>query len=216
MESLTEEIAALTDKIAGLDKAVAQATEQRKEEHMEYQETLSVTKTAIELLGKAKNKLLKFYSPALYKAPPKKELAADDQIIANLASLAQVSVHRAHVTQPEMPEGVSYEAKTQKSGGVMALMDMITKDLTASLADIEHDESAAQKGYVELMADSQATRAQDMKSITDKEAAKAEINSKKTSAKEKEVGDFKDLDIIHKYVVELHGSCDFILENYDA
>merc|ERR550514_1815793 len=177
---LDEEIKALTEEIAGLDKAVAQATETRKEEHTEYQETLALTKTAIELIGKAKNKLLKFYNPALYKPPPKKELAADDQIIANLGFFAQVSVHRghrSHFVQPEMPEGVSYEKKTQKSGGVMALMDMITKDLTASLAEIEHDESTAQKDYVELMSDSQATRATDTKSITDKEAAKAEITA---------------------------------------
>merc|ERR1719498_1098569 len=64
---LEEEIRALQDEIAGLDKTVAQATEQRKEEHAEYQETLSLTKTAIELIGKAKNKLLKFYQPALHK-----------------------------------------------------------------------------------------------------------------------------------------------------
>merc|ERR1719183_2890589 len=93
-------------------------------------------------------------------------------------------------------------------------MDMITKDLDASLSDIEHEESTAQKDYVELMGDSQASRAQATKSITDKEAAKAEINGKKVRAKEQETGDFKDLNVIHKYVVELHGSCDFILENY--
>merc|ERR1719311_1847943 len=93
---LEEEIKALQEEVAGLDKAVAQATEQRKEEHSEYQETLSLTKTAIDLIGKAKNKLLKFYNPALYKAPPPKELAADDQIIANLGFFAQVSVHRGH------------------------------------------------------------------------------------------------------------------------
>merc|ERR550537_1497685 len=78
---LEEEITALQDEIAGLDKTVAQATEQRKEEHTEYQETLSLTKTAIELIGKAKNKLQKFYNPTLYKPPPKEELSAEDQII---------------------------------------------------------------------------------------------------------------------------------------
>merc|ERR1719231_2029109 len=152
---LEEEIAALQEEIAGLDKTVAQATEQRKEEHTEYQETLSLTKTAIELIGKAKNKLLKFYNPALYKAPPKEELAADDQIIANVAFFAQVTRHQ----QPEMPAGVGgYEKKTEKSGGVMALMDMITKDLDATLADIGYAEKDAQKEYVELMADCQESR----------------------------------------------------------
>merc|ERR550537_2189981 len=194
---LEEEITALQDEIAGLDKTVAQATEQRKEEHTEYQETLSLTKTAIELIGKAKNKLQKFYNPALYKPPPKEELSAEDQIIENVASFAEISAHHSRVAPPEAPEGLGgYEKKAQKSGGVMALMDMIVKDLDASLKDIEHEEGTAQKDYVELMGDSQASRAQASKSITDKEAAKAEINGKKTAAKEKEMGDFKDLDII--------------------
>merc|ERR1719171_1847347 len=217
---LEEEIKALTDGVAKLDKTVAEATEQRKEEHMEYQSTITLTKTAIELIGKAKNRLQKFYNPALYKPPPKKELAADDKILANLgASLAQVSAHRGHrarVAPPEMPAGLgSYEKSSAKSGGVMALMDMIVKDLDASVSDTEYEEKTAQADYVDLMGDCQATRAQDMKSITDKESAKAEITAKKIAAKEKEMGDFKDLEIIHGYVTQLHGDCDFILENSD-
>merc|ERR550514_2645136 len=51
---LEEEIQALTAGIQALDKTVAQATEQRKEEHAAYQEGLTLTKTAIELIGKAK------------------------------------------------------------------------------------------------------------------------------------------------------------------
>merc|ERR1719393_382145 len=94
-------------------------------------------------------------------------------------------------------------------------MDSISKDLEASLSDIEYDEKTAQKDYVELMADCQASRSQDMKSITDKEAAKAELTAKKVAAKEKEMGDFKDLETIHGYVTQLHGDCDFILENFD-
>merc|ERR1719263_1929936 len=97
----------------------------------------------------------------------------------------------------------------------MALMDSIAKDLAASLSDIEHEEKTAQKDYVTLMADCQASRAQDMKSITDKEAAKAELTAKKVTAKSRDMMDLKDLELISKYVTQLHGDCDFILENYD-
>merc|ERR1719393_1117245 len=100
---IEEEIKTLTEGVAALDKSVAEATEQRKEEHMEYQSTITLTKTAIELIGKAKNRLQKFYNPALYKPPPKKELAADDKILANLASFAQISAHHGHRRMPEMP-----------------------------------------------------------------------------------------------------------------
>merc|ERR1719421_1652487 len=97
----------------------------------------------------------------------------------------------------------------------MALMDMISKELENTIRDAEYDEKTAQKDYVELMGDCQASRAQNMKSITDKEGAKAELAAKKVAAKSKEMGDLKDLEIIGKYVTQLHGDCDFILENYD-
>merc|ERR1719258_894127 len=78
----TSTIADLTDSIKALDKDVAVATENRKEEHAEYLETLKLTETAVELLGKAKNRLNKFYNPAVYKAPPKKEVSMEDKILA--------------------------------------------------------------------------------------------------------------------------------------
>merc|ERR1719335_695670 len=118
-------------------------------------------------MGKAKNRLQKFYNPALYKAPPKKELSSEEAIISKM-SFVQVRAARshAHVAPPEMPETGTYEKKTQKSGGVMALMDMLVKELETSLTEAEHDEKTAQAEYTELMADSEATRASDTKSIT--------------------------------------------------
>merc|ERR1719428_1787708 len=67
----TDAIATLEADIKDLDKAVAEATEQRKEEHAEYLETAQLNEAAIQLIGKAKNRLQKFYNPTMYKAPPK-------------------------------------------------------------------------------------------------------------------------------------------------
>merc|ERR1719399_1436984 len=134
---------------------------------------------------------------------------------AQLRSVRRVASRR--VAPPEMPETFgAYEKKSEKSGGVMALMDEITKELETSISDLEYGEKTAQKDYVALMQESQETRATDVKSITDKEAVKAEVQGKKTVAKEAENADLKDLGIIADYVRELHGSCDFILENYDV
>merc|ERR1719198_2920200 len=156
---MAEDIKTLQEGVAALDKDVATATEQRKEDHAAYLETVSLTEAAIELMGKAKNRLQKFYNPALYKAPPKKELSEEDAIVSKL-SFAQVRrsvVRRSHVAPPEAPETVSgpYESKSQKSGGVMALMDMLVKELEASLTEAEHEEKTAQGDYSELMSDSQ-------------------------------------------------------------
>merc|ERR1712046_20337 len=69
--TLTEEIEALEDGIKALDKQVAEATEQRKEEHAESVEIITNDNAAKELIGFAKNRLNKFYNPKLYKPPPK-------------------------------------------------------------------------------------------------------------------------------------------------
>merc|ERR1719375_2120401 len=71
ISKLMEEISALTAGIAELDKAVADATEQRKEEHADYVEMMQMSEAAMGLVEKAKNRMQKFYNPTLYKAPPK-------------------------------------------------------------------------------------------------------------------------------------------------
>lgn len=216
MEELSDEIATLgedvktlTSGIAVLDKSVADATEQRKEEHAAYTEALALQETAIALIAKAKNRLQKFYNPTLYKAPPKTEMTMEEKIIAAGTSFVQIE-------QPEAPETFSaYQKKTEKSGGVMALMDMITKEMEDEIKESEYDEKTAQKEYGELMTDSQDSRAQDTKSITEKESAKANLEGKLVLAKESKALSVEKLQENANYIFDLHASCDFIMESFD-
>merc|ERR1719313_3183947 len=82
--TLTEDIEALTDAIKELDKQVAEATETRKEEHADYVETMAADNAAKDLIGVAKNRLAKFYSPKLYKPPPKRELTSQQRISVSM------------------------------------------------------------------------------------------------------------------------------------
>jgi len=216
--SLGEDVSGLQAKIAGLDKDVAVATEMRKEDHAEYLETIALTEAAMGLIEKAKNRLNKFYNPALYKPPPKEELSAEDRIVANLggASFVQIAKH-TKLTPPKFAGSFlqqPYEKKTAKSGGALALMDSLLGDLKTSLGEAEHEEKTAQTDYTELMADSQATRASDGKAISDKSAAKADLEAKVVSMKESEALTKDALVNVHAYISELHGSCDFILDNF--
>merc|ERR1719321_2262852 len=131
------------------------------------------------------------------------------------ADFIQIRQH-LHVAPPEAPETFgAYEKDTQKSGGVMALMDMMMNELKASAAEAGFAEKQAQKDYVELMADSQETRAQNGKSIVNEESAKAEGESSLTEAKESQALTLEQLQNLHKTLAELHGSCDFILKNFE-
>merc|ERR1719231_1700301 len=82
IQAINDEIATLKTEIAELDKAVSEATDQRKDEHEDYVEEVQLTSTAIELVGKAKNRLNKFYNPTLYKSPVEvKELTMEEKIL---------------------------------------------------------------------------------------------------------------------------------------
>merc|ERR1719215_2418846 len=79
----TGEIAALEDSIKALDKAVAEATENRKAENEEFTALMASDSAAKELIGFAKNRLNKFYNPSLYKAPAKRQLTEEEQLVVN-------------------------------------------------------------------------------------------------------------------------------------
>merc|ERR1719258_73108 len=76
--TLKSEIETLTAEIKALDKAVAEATEQRKEEHAMFLKAQAEGSAAVQLVEAAKNKLNKFYNPTLYKAPERRELTEEE------------------------------------------------------------------------------------------------------------------------------------------
>merc|ERR1719355_422065 len=83
-EQIDGMIDVLTAEIKALDKAVAQATEQRKEEHAVFLQTQAEGSAAVQLIEAAKNKLNKFYNPTMYKAPERRELTEEERIaVAN-------------------------------------------------------------------------------------------------------------------------------------
>merc|ERR1719311_1183328 len=80
VSNLKNAIEKAKEGIVALDKSVAEATEQRKEENQDYSELMANDAAAKELLGFAKNRLNKFYNPKMYKAPPKRELSEEERI----------------------------------------------------------------------------------------------------------------------------------------
>merc|ERR1719231_1514675 len=210
--TLMEEISGLTASIAALDKDVADATEQRKEEHATYVAQMQMNEAAMGLVDKAKNRMQKFYNPTLYKAPPKTEATMEEKIIT-AGTLAQIRMHVAPPPAPEMPSGPVQ--KNAKSAGVIGMMDTIIKDLGNDMKDMEYEEKTAQKDYAELMAESQTTRAGDSKALTGKTSTKAEVENELMMTKEIRSATATDLKQIATVIQDLHAACDFIMENFD-
>merc|ERR1719451_250976 len=141
--TLAEEIESLEDGIKSLDKQVAEATEDRKEEHEENVETVANDNAAKEIIGVAKNRLNKFYNPKLYVAPPAP------------AAFAQSS----RVAPPPPPETFgAYTKKGEESTGVISMLDMMVADLDKEITEIETEEKENQKEYEQFMKDSAEKR----------------------------------------------------------
>jgi len=200
--TLGSEITSLEAGIKALDKEVAEGTEQRKEEHTEYTSQSQMNQAAKDLVLKAKNRLNKFYAPSQHV----EESAA--------AALAQTG---EDADPPKAPDTFSGDVqKNSKSGGVLAMMDQIASDIAKDMREAEYDEKDAQTNYNEFMQDSQESRAQDAKSITDKEGAKAHLQDQLDNANEKRGLTQDEHSTVQQYIRQLHSQCDFIAENYDV
>merc|ERR1740120_464627 len=197
--TLGEEIAGLKTGIVALDKAVAEATEQRQAEAAEYKDLMASNGAAKELILFAKNRLNKFYNPKLFKAAPKRELSAGDRIYENQGgdipttpaggiagtgiSFTQLNAKDVEAPPPPPAVAAAYTKNSEGSGGVMAMMDLLVADLDKEMTEAEAEEKNAQAAYDNSMAESAEKRTQDSKSLTDKEAAKADLEGSLETSK---------------------------------
>jgi len=222
------EIEALSDGIRALDKSVAEATEQRKEEHEEYTVLMASNGAAKELLNFAKNRLNKFYNPKLYKAPPKRELSEEDQaVLAAGGTLAPeaaaggiagtgVTALAQREAPPPPPEAFeAYSKKSEESNGIIAMIDMLIKDLDKEMTEAEVTEKDAQGDYEQMLKDSATKRAEDSKSLTDKEGALAELQTGLEESKGTLDSTQKELGATNEYIASLHAECDWLIKYYD-
>merc|ERR1719223_1880184 len=162
IETLTAEIKALQEGIKELDSSVAEATEQRQQENQEYKALIAADTTAKEVLGWAKNRPNKFYAPSLYKPPAKRELSEEDRIVVNMggsleptaapggiagtgigaaaAAFVQIRAHSQVGKEAPPPPPSTFGPYTKKGGesnGVLAMIDLLVKDLDKEMQEAE-------------------------------------------------------------------------------
>jgi len=228
VETLTTEIADLAQGIKDLDKQVAEATEQRKAEHEDFVANLAASNAAKDLLTIARNRLNKFYNPKLYKPPAKRELTEEERITVNLGGTAPptqapggiagtgvTALISSHEAPPPPPETFgAYAKKSQESNGVIAMIDLLMKDLTKEIQESEFEEKDAQADYEKLVTDSAEKRAADSQSIAEKKAAKADLEASLQKDAEDKKAKMAEAMANAEYTHNLHLECDWLIENF--
>jgi septal ring factor EnvC (AmiA/AmiB activator) len=204
------EIEALDKGIKELDKAAADATEQRKDEHDAYVSEAADNNAALQLLGMAKNRLNKFYHPEEYKEPPKVEKSEEERI-EEAYSFIQVHGADAPADAPELAGH-----KKSNTGGVVGLMDMLIQDLKKEIQASEFQEKEAQEDYETFIADSKAKRAEDKASKQEKESILADSEAELLDLKGTQRDRMGEAQANSEYLSKVHVDCDWVMENYDA
>jgi predicted nucleic acid-binding Zn-ribbon protein len=229
ISNLKAEIEALDDGIRALDKEVADATENRKEEHDDFEATYAANAAAVDLLGFAKNRLNKFYNPSQYKAPPKRELSEEDQITLNMGgTLAPteapggiagtgIGLLQGQAAPPPPPEAnLAYKTKGEESSGVIVMIDTLINDVEKENQVMKLEETDAQGDYEKFMGDAKNKRAEDSKSMSDAEGSLAETNEQMVTDKGTLKNTNTELMETEKYLGEVHAECDWLMKYYDV
>merc|ERR1719198_1225046 len=96
------------------------------------------------------------------------------------------------------------------------MIDEMVNDVEDDIAEAKRDEEESQKDYEEEMNDSAVKRSDDSKLIVTKEGEKAEKSQALEDTKESKRTKSGQLDVLETKISDLHKTCDFLIEKYEA
>jgi len=192
LATVDQEIAALGASIVALDDSVNTATEQRQKENAAFKDLRASNTAAKDLIEMAKKRLNKFYNPKL-------------ALIATSFLQVKASVQPALV-----------QKKSEESAGVIAMMDTLAAELDKETTIATADEKDAQGDYETFMADSKKMRAESVKIVQDKTAAKADAIGALETHDDVLAQGQKSLKGANAQLQALHSDCDWLVSNYDT
>jgi len=201
-----DEIEALKAGIVKLDRSVAEATDQRKQENAEYKELMAQDTAAAKLLTFARDRLSKFYKPK----------KGESFISVDLVpTLVQVSMRKAAPGPPPETWGAYTKGSTQ-SHGVISMIEVLLTDLEKDIQEAAGEEKVAQHEYEMMMQESTEKRTADSTSLTDKTTAKADMETEIEEHKADKYAAQKDAMAAAKFISNLHGGCDWLMQYHEA
>jgi len=187
--TLESEMTALVGGLLMLDKAVTEATTQRKKENEAFKVVKAGNAAAAKLLGMAKDRLAKFYGL---------------QLAAAAAPTAFLQVKR------------TTEQKDAGGNGVIGMLTALEAEMEKETAVAQANEDDAQADYEKYIADSKTMRSDNGKILEDKTAAKADAETALQGHQDVLEGSFTKLKGTNDQLKVLHQDCDWLLANYDS
>merc|ERR1719253_1393065 len=190
IDSLAKAIAALQAEIAQVQ--LKRAGEDRELENKDFQQVVADQRETQRLLTNALNVLKGFYDKAFM----------------------QTKQHQP--AGPPPPPGFKTYEKSSGAGGVMGMLEQIIGETKTMEADAVKAETDAQKAYESFVKDANASMEEKARDITNKSEEKATAEADKVSEEEALATALNELQELMNENADLHKSCDFTLDNFDA
>jgi septal ring factor EnvC (AmiA/AmiB activator) len=194
IETLTKEIEDLNKEVAEMQVQLKRAGEDRELENQDFQKVVADQRATSQILTSALEKLKGFYDKAFM----------------------QTSAGAAQPAGPPPPPGFKKYEKSSGAGGVMGMLEGIISEAKTMEADAIKAETDAQKAYETFVKDTNASIEEKSRDITNKSAEKAEKEVDKTAAEEDHTSAMNEQQQNENEKADLHKSCDFTLDNFDA
>merc|ERR1711957_1118040 len=112
--------------------------------------------------------------------------------------------------------GGAYQKKGGAQNGVIAMLDLLIADLDKETQTMTADEKNAQSEYETFMIYSQAKRAQDSKSVADKEGMKADAEARLQKQEGEHKATTKEAYSSATTIKDLHLECDWLISSFEA
>merc|ERR1712050_664570 len=125
--------------------------------------------------------------------------------------MAENRQHKDIVSPSPPPETWgAYSSKSEETTGVIAMVDLLIRDLTKEMTEAETEEKNAQADYVTMMTESSSKRTADSKALSGKGATLADTEAELVSLKEAKKFAGNDLMALSRYISSLHSECDWL------
>merc|ERR1719243_346366 len=192
IDELTKAIATLNAEVEETHMMVKRAGEDRELENKDFQNVVADQRETQKLLTNALNVLKGFYDKAFM----------------------QTKQHQP--AGPPPPPGFKKYEKSSGAGGVMGMLEQIVAETKTMEADAIKAETDAQKAYETFVKDTNAAMEEKTRDITNKSEEKATAEADKVSEEEALATALNEQQELMNENADLHKSCDFTLDNFDA
>lgn len=196
IKSLADDISSLRAELAQMQIDMQRANQNRVAENHEFQTTIADQRATQAILKKALDRLTGFYKQ----------------------QFLQMSATKQEPGAPvdAMPQGFGEYKANSGAGAVMTMIGSIIQDAKDMEKEATQSEQDAQEGYEEFLKTSDASTREAQRSLTNKAENKSKAESAKITAEADKKDAEADLEGLAQYEAELHSSCDFVLQNFEA